>query len=722
MQKILAKLPYWEQCGDGYKALCPTHSDLKPSLSISHGEGGRVLLHCHAGCPTEKILDKLGLTWADLSGDGSPASVPRRPRPADADLDHRHDVYSTLIDALRLDDEHREQLRKRGLTDERIAQNQYRTLSLPETAQIAARLHEKYGAALYRVPGFWDRPHNGPRLTQNDGLLIPVRDPRGRVIACQVRLGEGSRKYIWLSSEDARSGSPSHVPLRHEYENVEVVRVTEGPLKADVSSLLSGVPTIGVASVSAWEPVLPLLRELNPKEVHVAFDADWKSKPPVREQLVQFMGEIRKAGLCCRIVRWDPAHKGLDDALLAGAPVAVEGEEVSIPHPESLRGDLADYAHIIDVLGVEAKAVEWLWSGWVPYGSITVLDGDPGLGKSILTCALASAVSSGGVLPRCEQPTPVGAVLILSAEDDVSRTLKPRLRVAGADVSRVHLWAGVKKDVGGQTVTSLPTFPDDADTLRRAILAYEVKLVIIDPLYAYFADSVDAFKDQHVRRVLSVIHRVAEETRAAILVVRHLNKMSNQGALYRGSGSIGVIGQARSGLFFLPDDEDQQVRHLFQTKCNMARCQDPLRLRIASEDGYAKVVWDSDSDRSIEHLLKGVGKRGRPGVMSAREQWILAELIRRGPTSAKELSDVAFKEFGWTFSQLKEAKEALKLRSTKKGSEWVWHPPVDPRALETGCGEQEQAEGRPAGEADSREAKKSRRKGTKGAPVRGGRG
>jgi hypothetical protein len=156
--------------------------------------------------------------------------------------------------------------------------------------------------------------------------LVPVRDLTGRVLALLVRReGEGSGKYVWVSSAKDGGpgpGSPVHVPLGVGGP-AEVVRVTEGALKADVAHTLSGLPTIGLPGVSTWWPALPVLRELGAKTVRLALDADAKDKPPVARALAALAENLAAEGLAVELERWPGEYKGIDDALAAGAAVEV---------------------------------------------------------------------------------------------------------------------------------------------------------------------------------------------------------------------------------------------------------------------------------------------------------------------------------------------------------------------------------------------------------------
>jgi hypothetical protein len=208
---------------------------------------------------------------------------------------------------------------------------------------------------------------------------------------------------------------------------------------------------------------------------------------------------------------------------------------------------------------------DWLWLHRVPRGALTILDGDPGLGKSTITTDLAARVSRGWNRPPgggpAEGSKPAG-VILLSAEDDNSRTIRPRLEAAGADLNRVHIFEGIRKD----DETTPPVLPWDLGFRESAIKEHEVAVVIIDPFLAFLDSGLDAHKDQ---RVLHKMKQLAEDTGVSMVLIRHLNKLTGGSAMYRGGGSIGITGAARSAMLVgrHPDEPSKCV--LASVKSNL---------------------------------------------------------------------------------------------------------------------------------------------------------
>lgn len=243
---------------------------------------------------------------------------------------------------------------------------------------------------------------------------------------------------------------------------------------------------------------------------------------------------------------------------------------------------------------VKPTSVEWLWQYRIPLGALSILDGDPGIGKSTITMDIAARLTEGRRMPD-GAPTPAGPgnVLLVGAEDALSYTVRPRLEAAGADLSRVYALTGVS-DTGQHGGRSL-SFPSDLSLLERAVLNTQAKLVIIDPIMAYLGSEVNSSSDQEVRRVLSPLARVAESTGASILMVRHLRKTNDGPALYQGGGSIGIVGAARAGLIVVRDPQDptESMCILKQSKTNLGPWPRPIgySLRGLGPDSAATVAW-----------------------------------------------------------------------------------------------------------------------------------
>jgi hypothetical protein len=195
---------------------------------------------------------------------------------------------------------------------------------------------------------------------------------------------------------------------------------------------------------------------------------------------------------------------------------------------------------------IDAGTVRWLWHPFLARGKLSVLDGDPGTGKSFLTVDLAARLSRGGPLPDGQPLDRPHTTLILNAEDDAADTVRPRAAAAGADLSRVVV----------AECDPLPQFPASGPALGRLVRERAADLLVIDPMMAFFPPEAWANSDQRIRRALAPLAGMAADTGCAVLLVRHLSKATGRNAVYRGSGSVGILGAARTGLLLgrHPDD------------------------------------------------------------------------------------------------------------------------------------------------------------------------
>jgi len=333
---------------------------------------------------------------------------------------------------------------------------------------------------------------------------------------------------------------------------------------------------------------------------------------------------------------------------------------------------------------VQAETVEWLWQDRIPLGKLTILDGDPSLGKSVITMDLAARVTTGTSFPNgnvgdvdhvgnLDHLDHLGGVVILSAEDGLADTIKPRLDAAGADTSRI---VAISTVPDGKESERTIAIPEDIVTIEAAIRRVDAKLVIIDPLMAFL--SGEAHKDQDVRKALTPLARMAEATGVAVLVVRHLNKQQGGKAIYRGGSSIGIIGAARSGLVVEEHPDNKDLRVLAMNKSNLAVKAASLTYSITTAGNEsAKVLWGSatglDADDILNPDTSEVGK-----AMA----W-LADKLRDVHLPSNTVFEEG-REAGFSKKTIQRAKDALGVKAKKDGlgGTWRWH-------LEDGQGSQD---------------------------------
>ena len=314
---------------------------------------------------------------------------------------------------------------------------------------------------------------------------------------------------------------------------------------------------------------------------------------------------------------------------------------------------------------VKAEAVSWLWRPFIPKGKVTLEEGDPGIGKSWASLAVATAVTLGKGLPGQETTEPAN-VLIASAEDGLADTIRPRLDAMGADVS--HIFA-----IDGALILDANGFALLESYLKRIHPA----LLIIDPLVAYLGASVDMWRANETRAVMAKLSRLAEQFEVAILAVRHLTKGEMSKSIYRGQGSIDFTAACRSVLLAGNDPENPQKRGLVHIKSNLA----PLGPSVGYELREGGFYWTGESTLTAAQILAAESTAGTSELDEAIA--FLKDELAEGPLPAKDVYRDA-EGVGIPKRTLDRAKAQLGVSSRKQGEKgkrgggiWVWELPDD---------------------------------------------
>jgi putative DNA primase/helicase len=333
---------------------------------------------------------------------------------------------------------------------------------------------------------------------------------------------------------------------------------------------------------------------------------------------------------------------------------------------------------------VQPVPVQWLWPGRIARGKVTLIAGDPGLGKSQLTATLAACVSAGGSWPVDRAACPRGNVLILNAEDDAADTIRPRLDAAGADVSRVHVVEAVREfGEEGRITERAFNLVRDLDTLKLvARNVGNVVLVVVDPISAYLGGT-DTHRNADVRAVLAPLSALAGEIGAAIIAVSHLNKAGGYDANMRVTGSIAFVAAARAAYLVVRDPQDPSRRFFLNTKNNLGPDQgNGLAFRVASatlDNGIAtsRLQWEATPVAlTANEALTAIA--GDPAARSALTDAMdfLQDVLANGPASAREVQDAA-RAAGHSRATLQRAKNTLGIVADKEGflGGWRWSLP-----------------------------------------------
>jgi AAA domain len=303
------------------------------------------------------------------------------------------------------------------------------------------------------------------------------------------------------------------------------------------------------------------------------------------------------------------------------------------------------------------RSVSWLWRGWIPMGHLTILDGDPGMGKTLLTLDMCARVTTGKAFPGdIAALGPVNAILI-NAEDDMEDTIKPRLRGMGADLDRVFDVRDVKSGLAGPLY-----FPTDRRLLDHFLTENQARLVVIDPIMSFLDRRIQSSNDQHVRRALGSLTWLARKHRCAILLVRHLNKARGGRALYRGGASIAFTASCRSVLLAGPDPQQPGGCVLAQVKQNLAAAQPSLLYTATTEQSETPLIaWRGASTLSADDLVAIVAKSKPPLLARETARDLLEDFLRPTPRTTEEIKQFAEKE-ALSESTLFRVKRELQIR------------------------------------------------------------
>ncbi|MBC7679491.1 MAG: AAA family ATPase, partial [Pseudorhodobacter sp.] len=296
---------------------------------------------------------------------------------------------------------------------------------------------------------------------------------------------------------------------------------------------------------------------------------------------------------------------------------------------------------------VVPENVSWLWPGRIPAGKLVTLDGDPSLGKSTLAMAFAAVVTTGGTWPDGSTCAFDGDVVLLAAEDGLADTIRPRLDAAGADVTRVHAVEGVTSTDPdtGESYLRPPTLAD-VDQLHELVARVGARLLVVDVLMAYLPAGTDSHKDQDIRRVLSRLGTLADSTGCTVLLLRHLNKAKGGDPMYRGGGSIGIVGAARAGMLVARDPDDDDLRVLASTKSNLGPSPDALAYRLVDGNtfGVARVQWEGTSTHDARALLADHGDGDDRPERDGAAAWLEDYLTEHAKAPSKDVKVAARRE------------------------------------------------------------------------------
>ena len=339
------------------------------------------------------------------------------------------------------------------------------------------------------------------------------------------------------------------------------------------------------------------------------------------------------------VTRIQPCMKDWNDVLVHRAEIPNRNYFKSIVLKEPSKPETVK---IIRMSDVELTPVEWLWKPYLPFGKLSVLQGNPGEGKTYFAMHLAAACTNGKLLPNMERMEPFN-VIYQTAEDGLGDTVKPRLIEAGADLDRVLV-------IDDSDVRL--TLSDER--IEKAIVENNARLVIIDPIQAYLGADVDMNRANEVRPIFMRLGQVAQRTGCAILLIGHLNKAAGMQSLQRGLGSIDIAAAVRSVMFIGKLKHDPTMRILTHEKSSLAPPGVSLAFSLGDEGGFR---WVGEYDITADEMLSGIEPQRETKTQQAKD--LICTLLAGGKQVFSEDIDKAALERGIPGRTVRDAKREL---------------------------------------------------------------
>ena len=471
------------------------------------------------------------------------------------------------------------------------------------------------------------------------------------------RDGSGTPRYAHIRGtqdnfrQDA-AGSDKSYPFRYEGSGSQLF-VFEAPI--DLLSFLCLYPqdwqslsylSLGGVSGKALDRFLS--ERMDIKKVFLCLDSDEAGNEACSKLAQGIPAEIA-------VVRLVPARKDWNDVLRQQGEIPSRrfiAETITMKEPPTVQP-----VPMLRMADIELTAVDWLWFPYIPFGKLTIIQGNPGEGKTYFAMRLAAACTNRKPLPNMEQLEPFN-IIYQTAEDGLGDTVKPRLMEAEADLERVL--------VIDDRDTSL-TLTDER--LARAIRENNARLVIIDPVQAFLGADVDMNRANEVRPILRSLGDIAQSAGCAIVLIGHLNKAAGVQSAYRGLGSIDITAAVRSLLFIGRVKDNPTTRVLVHEKSSLAPPGQSLAFSLGDEKGFE---WIGAYDVTADELLAGTDTT-KAESKTAQAETLILELLADGKRMPSAELEKAVNDRGISSRTLRTAKSRIgdRLVTAKNSAGWV---------------------------------------------------
>jgi putative DNA primase/helicase len=527
-----------------------------------------------------------------------------------------------------------------------------------------------------------------PRPGRDTFAGRPVRarftyhDEKGRELAQKIRFDDGREPKMKF----AKALGGEKLPLYRLPGVLEAVRDGRPVYIAEGERDAEALRSLGLAGTSApygaatgssisgkWLDSYTKL--LAGADVVLLQDADEAGAEHVRNLARLLAGRAKSL----RIVPPFPGPKGSDvsDFLAAHGREETLALVEKAEEPKAAGGAPLAVARpvLVRLSTVKSERVSWLWPGRVPFGKLTLLEGDPGLGKSTIALDLIARATTGRPMPHGAHGAEPMSAIVLSAEDGLADTINPRLAAAGADLDRVHALTAVRLPDGEEV---FPTLTANLAQIRAAVEETGARIVLVDPFAAYIGSETNSWKDTDVRRCLAPLAALAEALGVAVILIRHLTKGGGSSAIYRGGGSIGIVAACRSALLVAKDPENEDRRILAPVKSNLCAPPPSIAYGMETLGEVARIAWEPGIvEMTAGALLAAQGDDDEDedgGSMLEEAAEFLGDLLQHGAVGTIAVQKSA-REAGHSWRTIRRAQKRLGVLPEKTPEGWRWKLP-----------------------------------------------